>query len=106
MRYRSRWGKAGRYAALSFFASLLFCVSFCAAAEPVKYEYRVVPLGSLTALQKDKGEERTRQLEDLLNARGQEGWELVNVFAVRTSFDPNVFFALMKRPLSVSGEVK
>ena len=85
MRYRSRWGKAGRYAALSFFASLLFCVSFCAAAEPVKYEYRVVPLGSLTALQKDKGEERTRQLEDLLNARGQEGWELVNVLFALSS---------------------
>ena len=106
MCYRSRWDKAGRYAAVSFFVFFLLSVSFCAAAEPVKYEYRVVFLGSLTALQKDKGEERTRQLEDLLNARGQEGWELVNVFAVRTSFDPNVFFALMKRPLIVSGAVK
>ena len=106
MRYCSRWSKAGRYVALSFFVFFLLSVSFCAAFEPVKYEYCVVSLGSLTALQKDKGGERMRQLEDLLNARGQEGWELVNVFAVRTSFDPNVFFALMKRSLSVSGEVK
>lgn len=104
MCYRNRWSKAGRY--LAFFVFFLLSVSLCAAAEPVKYEYRIVPLGSLTELQKDKGEAKMRRLESLLNEQGQEGWEMVNVFAVRTTFDPNVFFALMKRPLPISGEVK
>jgi hypothetical protein len=64
------------------------------------YEYKIVPLGSLTALQKKaESETRTREVESVLNREGQEGWEMVNIFAVRTTFDPNVFFAVMKRPL-------
>lgn len=82
-----------------FFAAF-FLASPILAHEPVRYEYRIVPLGSLTSLQKkDKAEERTRQLETLLNGYGEDGWEMVNIFAVRTTFDPNVFFAAMKRPL-------
>ena len=39
-------------------------------------------------------------MEEILNKEGARGWEVVNIFAVRTTFDPNVFFAAMKRPLS------
>ena len=66
----------------------------------VKYEYKIVPLGSLTSLQKSKGaSQKTAEVEGLLNAQGLEGWEIAEIFAVRTTFDPNVFFAVMKRPV-------
>ena len=65
-----------------------------------KYEYKVVPLGSLTSLQKSKGAAtKTAQVEELLNKWGAEGWEVSEIFAVRTTFDPNVFFVIMKREL-------
>lgn len=93
------WGKFKIPLGIVLFAAF-FLVSPILAYEPVRYEYRIVPLGSLTTLQKkDKAEERTRQLETLLNGYGEDGWEMVNIFAVRTTFDPNVFFAAMKRPL-------
>ena len=72
--------------------------SVCLAA---KYEYKLLPLGSLTALQKDsKASARTKEIETLLNGQGKDGWEVVNIFAVRTTFDPNVFFVVMKRELN------
>ncbi|MBQ7216562.1 MAG: DUF4177 domain-containing protein [Synergistaceae bacterium] len=65
-----------------------------------KYEYKVVPLGSLTSLQKSKGAAaKTAEVEELLNKWGAEGWEISEIFAVRTTFDPNVFFVIMKREL-------
>lgn len=73
--------------------------SFC--AEKIKYEYKVVPLGSLTSLQKSKeSASKTSQLEALLNEHGKDGWDIAEIFAVRTTFDPNVFFVIMKRPLN------
>jgi hypothetical protein len=60
-----------------------------------------VRLGSLSSLQdKDKSDAKTREVEEILNKEGARGWEVVNIFAVRTTFDPNVFFAAMKRPLA------
>ncbi len=85
-----------------FFAFMIFvlCFVFPAHAENVKYEYKVVSLGSLTSLQKSKeAVKRTAQVEELLNKYGAEGWELSEIFAVRTTFDPNVFFVIMKRRL-------
>ena len=71
-----------------------------AALASAKYEYKVVPLGSLTSLQKSKGAAtKTAQVEELLNKWGAEGWEVSEIFAVRTTFDPNVFFVIMKREL-------
>jgi hypothetical protein len=66
----------------------------------MRYEYKLVPLGSLTALQK-KGESAAKmgEVRKLLNGEGREGWEMVSIFAVRTTFDPSVFFVAMKRPL-------
>ncbi len=65
-----------------------------------KYEYKVVPLGSLTSLQKSKeAASKTAQAEELLNKWGAEGWEVSEIFAVRTTFDPNVFFVIMKREI-------
>ena len=65
-----------------------------------KYEYKVVPLGSLTSLQKEKAAaSRTAQVEELLNKWGADGWEISEIFALRTTFDPNVFFVIMKREL-------
>ena len=65
-----------------------------------KYEYKLVPLGSLTSLQKSKeAASRTKQVEVLLNQYGEEGWEIAEIFAVRTTFDPNVFFVIMKREI-------
>ncbi len=83
---------------LALFMVLCFaCVSYAA----VKYEYKVVPLGSLTSLQKSKeAASRTAQVEALLNQHGEEGWEIAEIFAVRTTFDPNVFFVIMKRPMN------
>lgn len=63
-----------------------------------KFEYKIVPLGSLTSLQKGKdAASKTEQLEALLNKYGADGWEIAEIFAVRTTFDPNVFFVIMKR---------
>ena len=71
--------------------------SMCWAAQ---YEYKLLPLGSLTALQKEsKAAAQTKEIEGLLNGEGKDGWEVVNIFAVRTTFDPNVFFVVMKREL-------
>ena len=65
-----------------------------------KYEYKVVPLGSLTSLQKSKeAASKTAQVEELLNKYGADGWEVSEIFAVRTTFDPNVFFVIMKREI-------
>ena len=80
-------------------ALLLSGISF-AETERVKYEYKIVPLGSLTSLQKSKtANSKTAEVEALLNQNGSEGWEIAEIFAVRTTFDPNVFFAVMKRPV-------
>ena len=82
---------------LSFVLGL--CFSGVAFAAP-KYEYKVVPLGSLTSLQKSKeAASKTAQVEDLLNKWGADGWEVSEIFAVRTTFDPNVFFVIMKREI-------
>ena len=76
------------------------CFSGCAYSAPIKYEYKIVPLGSLTSLQKSKGANaKTAEVEGLLNQNGAEGWEVAEIFAVRTTFDPNVFFVVMKRPV-------
>ena len=78
----------------------VLCFAGSAYAERVKYEYKIVPLGSLTSLQKSKGASaKTAEVEGLLNEKGLEGWEIAEIFAVRTTFDPNVFFAVMKRPV-------
>ena len=85
-----------------FFVVLILVLSFSSPsfAENVKYEYKVVSLGSLTSLQKSKeAVKKTAQVEELLNTYGSEGWELSEIFAVRTTFDPNVFFVIMKRKL-------
>jgi hypothetical protein len=71
------------------------------ARDEIRYEYKIVRLGSLTSLQdKDKSDAKTREVEEILNKEGAQGWEVVNIFAVRTTFDPNVFFAAMKRSLT------
>ena len=78
---------------------LVLVFSFGAYAKG-KYEYKLVPLGSLTSLQKAKeAATRTKQVEELLNKYGEEGWEISEIFAVRTTFDPNVFFVIMQREL-------
>ena len=85
-----------------FFAALMMtlCFAGCACAERVKYEYKIVPLGSLTSLQKSKGaDKKTAEVEALLNEEGAESWEVAEIFAVRTTFDPNVFFVIMKREI-------
>jgi hypothetical protein len=70
------------------------------AAEPaVQYEYKLVRLGSLSSLQKDDAAAKQSEVEKTLNKAGLDGWEMVSIFAVRTTFDPNVFFAVMKRPI-------
>ena len=79
---------------------LVLSFAFPSYAENVKYEYKVVPLGSLTSLQKSKeAVKKTAQVEELLNQYGAQGWEIGEIFAVRTTFDPNVFFVIMKRKL-------
>ena len=66
-----------------------------------QFEYKLLPLGSLTSLQKEgKAAARTKEIEALLNGQGKDGWEVVNIFAVRTTFDPNVFFVVMKRTVN------
>ena len=84
---------------LCFAAAFFFLgASVCQAAQ---YEYKLLPLGSLTSLQSEKkAEGKTLAIENLLNGQGKDGWEVVNIFAVRTTFDPNVFFVVMKRELN------
>ena len=51
-------------------------------------------------MQKSKeAAKKTAQVEALLNTHGAEGWEVSEIFAVRTTFDPNVFFVIMRREL-------
>ena len=88
-----------KFLASILIALLLSGISF-AETERVKYEYKIVPLGSLTSLQKSKSaNSKTAEVEGLLNQNGLEGWEIAEIFAVRTTFDPNMFFAVMKRPV-------
>ncbi len=84
-----------------FIAVIVMIFALASFAEgSVKFEYKIVPLGSLTSLQKSKGAaQKTAEVEGLLNQNGSEGWEIAEIFAVRTTFDPNVFFAVMKRKL-------
>ena len=85
-----------------FLLALILALSFTsfAYAAQVKYEYKIVPLGSLTSLQKSKNPEaKTAEVEALLNQYGSDGWEIGEIFAVRTTFDPNVFFVIMKRKI-------
>ncbi len=80
--------------------SVLLGISPSRAQETIRYEYKILPLGSLTALQKKSGSQaRLNEVENTLNEEGLQGWEMVNIFAVRTTFDPNVFFVAMKRPV-------
>jgi hypothetical protein len=95
---------ADKASVILFFAAfvILVCmVGDLSAGELVRYEYRLVRLGSLSSLQKEEqADARMSEVERMLNVVGLEGWEMVNIFAVRTTFDPNVFFAVMKRPLA------
>jgi hypothetical protein len=90
-------------ALLCVFAAAILIVLTCVSAfaqNEISYEYKIVRLGSLSSLQdRDKSEAKTLEVEDVLNKEGAQGWEVFNIFAVRTTFDPNVFFAAMKRPL-------
>jgi hypothetical protein len=73
------------------------------ANEEMRYEYKIVRLGSLSSLQeKSKADAKMGEIEEILNKEGAQGWEIVNIFAVRTTFDPNVFFVAMKRQLRES----
>jgi hypothetical protein len=70
------------------------------ASEKIRYEYKIVRLGSLSSLQeKSKADGKMEEIEKILNKEGAQGWEIVNIFAVRTTFDPNVFFVAMQRQL-------
>jgi hypothetical protein len=69
-----------------------------------RYEYKIVSLGSLSALQKGDSGPKLAEVEKILNEQGLDGWEMVNIFAVRTTFDPNVFFVAMKRPILNSAQ--
>lgn len=84
-----------------FLLAVIFALCFAVGAyASSKYEYKVVPLGSLTSLQKTKeAASKTAQVEELLNKYGADGWEISEIFAVRTTFDPNVFFVIMKREI-------
>ena len=79
---------------LACLMSLIFAFSALAAG----FEYKIVPLGSLGGLQKEKtAASKSAQIEEVLNKYGKDGWEISEIFAVRTTFDPNVFFVIMKR---------
>ena len=84
-----------------FLLALILVLAFSLGAYAKgKYEYKIVPLGSLTSLQKSKdAATKTAQVEELLNKYGAEGWEVAEIFAVRTTFDPNVFFVIMQKEL-------
>ena len=81
--------------------AVVICLCFaCTGFAAPKYEYKVVPLGALSSLQKSKeAAAKTAQVEEILNQYGADGWELSEIFAVRTTFEPNVFFVIMKREL-------
>ena len=81
------------------FLALSLWAGVAQAEEMTRYEYKIVRLGSLSGLQDAKSDGKIRDLEKLLNRDGLQGWDIVNIFAVRTTFDPNVFFVAMKRPL-------
>ena len=86
-----------------FFVAFPVCFDGAASAAEntvptARYEYKLVRLGSLTALQ-GKADDKHLEVEGVLNAEGRQGWEMVSIFAVRTTFDPNVFFAVMKRQM-------
>ena len=68
---------------------MMILMSFSGTAfSAAKYEYKIVPLGSLTSLQKSKGSAaKTAEVEALLNQEGAEGWEVAEIFAVRTTFE-------------------
>jgi hypothetical protein len=87
--------------ALTIFLALFYAPQITYGSDALRYEYKLVRLGSLSPLQKDDtaAGAKMSEVEKKLNDAGLEGWEMVNVFAVRTTFDPNVFFAVMKRPL-------
>jgi hypothetical protein len=88
-----------------FFVSVGVIACPFAADASVRYEYKVLRLGSLSSLQKDdRASDVMSDVENILNDAGLEGWEMVNAFAVRTTFDPNVFFVIMKRPLPTQAE--
>lgn len=93
--------KAGGKNMKKIFLAVIFTLCFALGASAAdKYEYKVVPLGSLTSLQKTKeAASKTAQVEELLNKYGADGWEISEIFAVRTTFDPNVFFVIMKREI-------
>ncbi len=79
---------------------LILGFAFPAMSENVKHEYKIISLGSLTSLQKEKTfNTKGAQLENILNEYGKDGWDISEIFAVRTTFDPNVFFVIMKREI-------
>jgi len=81
---------------------LLFSPIFAgtqAEAERMRFEYKIVPMGSFSGMRGERGGERIAEVENMLNREGRQGWEIVEILAVRTTSDPNVFFAVMKRPL-------
>ncbi|MBQ9419571.1 MAG: DUF4177 domain-containing protein [Synergistaceae bacterium] len=81
-----------------FLLALCLTLAFAFGASAKEFEYKLVPLGSLTSLQKSKeAAAKTEKVEELLNQYGKDGWEISEIFAVRTTFDPNVFFVIMKR---------
>ena len=81
-----------------FLLALFLILSFTFGASAAQFEYKIVPLGSLGGLQKEKtAATKSQQIEEILNKYGADGWEVSEIFAVRTTFDPNVFFVLMKR---------
>ncbi len=84
-----------------FILALILALCFVPGAYAAKkYEYKVVSLGSLTSLQKTKeAVKRTAEVEEVLNKYGAEGWEISEIFAVRTMTDPNIFFVIMKREI-------
>ena len=87
------------------FAFLLLSLFLWASAAPAeetaaRYEYKIISLGSFSGLQNAaRASDRIGEIESLLNREGLQGWDIVEVLAVRTTSDPNVFFAVMKRPL-------
>lgn len=81
-----------------FLLACLMSLIFAFSASAAGFEYKIVPLGSLGALQKEKSAvSKSAQIEEVLNKYGKDGWEIAEIFAVRTTFDPNVFFVIMKR---------
>ncbi len=61
-------GSSRRIISLFVGLTFIFLFSCVAEARPVKWEYTVIPAGYAT-----------RQLQNLLNSYGAEGWELVQI---------------------------